>query len=120
MAVRLVDDDRDVSLDLPLDPASREALGIQIQRCASNSTRNTFGSRLVEKLVEIVDADLKPPTERQVAFAIHLAKELGISIPAEALRFRGSMTEFLTRFGEAYRDRSPFKQPERESDIDAE
>ena len=120
MAVRLVDDDRDVSLDLPLDPASREALGIQIQRSASNSTRNTFGSRLVEKLVEIVDADLKPPTERQVAFAIHLAKELGISIPAEALRFRGSMTEFLTRFEEAYRDRSPFKQPERESDIDAE
>jgi hypothetical protein len=106
MALRLVDDDLDVSLELPLDPVTREALGIQIQRCAFPSGRSTcsFESRLVEHLIELVDADLRPPTIKQMSYAIGIARSLNISVPGEALRFRGSMAEFLNRFSSLYRE----------------
>jgi hypothetical protein len=118
MTLRLVDDDRDLSLDLSLDPVSREAVGIQIQRCVSSPAYNTFGIRLVQHLLELVDPDLKPPTYKQLSYALSVARALGISVPAEALRFRGSTAQFLRQFAESYRDRSrkhpPPSEPEGE------
>jgi len=105
MALRLVDDDLDVSLDLPLDKVTREALGIQMQRCAAAQSRHTFELRLVQRIAELVDADLHPPTLRQLAYAINIAKVLDVSVPGEVLRFRGSMSEFLKRFSPLYKDR---------------
>ena len=106
MALRLVDDDLDISLDLPLDHMAREALGIQLQRCATSQHRHLFELRLVEQLAELIDSDLQPPTARQLAYAIGIAKSLDISLPGEALRFRGSMFEFLHRFAPLYRERT--------------
>ena len=68
MALRLVDDDREVSVALPLDPVSREALGIQIER-ASRAPSNSFEVRLVRRMIELVDPDLQPPTQKQTAYA---------------------------------------------------
>lgn len=118
MALRLVDDDHNVSLDLSLDPISREALGIQIQRCVSSSAINAFEARLVNHLLELVDPDLKPPTDKQLAYALSMAKNLGISVPAEALRFRGSMSEFLRRFADSYRDRNRVKPIDADNETD--
>lgn len=106
MALRLVDDDLDVSLDLPLDPITREAIGIQIQRCACSHVRQTFELRLVERLMELVDADLRPPTAKQLEYAISIAKRLGVPVPSEALRYRGSMSHFINRFVELYNERN--------------
>jgi hypothetical protein len=103
MPLRLVDDDREVSVSLPLDPVSREALGIQIER-ASRAPSNSFEVRLVRRLIELVDSDLQPPTQKQLAYALNIAKVMGIAVPAEAVRFRGSMTEFLQRFSDAYQE----------------
>ena len=105
MALRLVDDDLEVSLDLPLDKITREALGIQMQRCASDRSQHTFELRLVQRIAELVDVDLRPPTVKQLAYAINIAKVLGVSLPGEVLRFRGSMSEFLNRFSPLYKDR---------------
>ena len=104
MALRLVDDDLDVSLDLPLDQVTREALGIQLQRCADTRHRN-FELLLAERIIELVDADLRPPSAKQLAYAIAIAKSLDISVPSEALRFRGAMFEFLERFAPLYKGR---------------
>ena len=106
MALRLVDDDLDVSLDLPLDEVTREALGIQMQRCATSQTRRVFELRLVERLAELVDMDLQPPTAKQLAYAINIAKALDVSIPGEAFRFRGAMSDFLARFSPLYKERT--------------
>lgn len=103
MALRLVDDDRDISVCLPLDPVSREALGIQIER-ASRASNNGFETRLVRRLIEVMDSDLQPPTEKQLSYALNIAKVVGIPMPAEALRFRGSTKEFLERFSETYQE----------------
>ena len=102
MALKLVDDDLNLCLALPVDAASREAISIQIQRSASNRSAHSFEMRLVKRLIDLVDTDLQPPTEKQLAYALNVAKSLGVAIPAEALRFRGSMNEFLDRFKERY------------------
>lgn len=105
MTLRLVDDDLDISVPLPLDPLSREAIGIQIQRCASDRAGHSFELRLVKRLLELVDPDLQPPTEKQLAFAVNIARVLGVAAPAEAFRFRGTMSEFLRRFSDEYMKR---------------
>lgn len=48
----------------------------------------------------MADADLKPPTPAQVQYATDIARQLGIPLPPDALRFRGSMGEFIDRFAE--------------------
>jgi hypothetical protein len=105
MALWLVDDDLDVSLELPLDGVTREALGIQMQRCAAEQVRHRFELRLVERISELVDSDLQPPTAKQLAYAINIARLLDVPVPGEVFRFRGSMSEFLERYGQLYKDR---------------
>jgi hypothetical protein len=57
-------------------------------------------------LIECLDADLKPPTAAQIQYATDIAKHLGVPLPSEALRFRGAMGEFLTRFSDAFRQKT--------------
>lgn len=42
-----------------------------------------------------LDSDLRPPTERQVAFAFSLAKQQAIEVPRDALIYRSAMSRFL-------------------------
>lgn len=106
MALRLVDDDLDISLDLPLDPQTRQALGIQMQRYAYTESTFWFGLKLVEQFRELIDADLKPPTASQLSYALSIARALGISLPGEALQFRGAMCEFIGRHASLFKERS--------------
>lgn len=103
MALRLVDDDLDVSLDLPLDQTRRQALSIQMQRCAAGIPRQAFELRLAARIAELVDSDLFPPTAKQLTYAVSIAKSLDIAVPGEALRFRGAMWDFIARFEPLYK-----------------
>lgn len=95
MALRLVDDDFDVSLEIPVTSDFREALSIQLQRCATSEATAPFEWRLLLSLNESLDGDLQPPTRSQVSYATSIAKVLQISIPAEVLKYKGSMQQFL-------------------------
>ncbi|MBT2117797.1 hypothetical protein KK141_17330 [Dyella sp. LX-66] len=114
MALRLVDDDLDISLNLPLDFATREALGIQLQRCVTPQSRHVFEVRLMERIAELVDSDIKPPTAKQLIYAIAIARFLDVSVPGEALRFRGAMFDFLQRFAPLYQERIQRSRSEEE------
>lgn len=103
MALRLVDDDLDLSLDIPMSWDSREALGIQLQRCLSTGMNVPFEWRLISSLTKILDADLQPPTASQISYAISISKALAISLPGEALRYKGSMIQFLSRHAPIFR-----------------
>lgn len=105
MPLRLVDDDLDVSLDIPVGFDAREAVGIQLQRCMTSGRNVSFEWRLATGLVEILDPDLQAPTASQVEFALRIVKRLGVSLPGEALRFRGSMSLFLNRHAATFRAR---------------
>ena len=98
MGLRLVYDDLDLSLDLPSAPGMAEAIGMQIERCLVPGGASGFAWRLIGEITNMLDADLQPPSPQQMTVATLLAKALNISIPGEALRYRGCMTEFLDRY----------------------
>lgn len=105
MALRLVDDDLDLSLDIPVSWDTRAAVGIQLQRCLSASSNVPFEWRLITSLTKILDADLHPPTPSQVSYATSIAMALSISLPGEALRYKGSMNQFLRRHAPTFKER---------------
>ena len=98
MGLRLVYDDLDLSLDLPGVPAITEAIGMQIERCLVPGGASGFAWRLIGELTNMLDTDLQPPSPQQMTIATLLAKTLNVSLPGEALRYRGCMTEFLDRY----------------------
>jgi hypothetical protein len=47
-------------------------------------------------LAQCLDADLGAPTPKQIAYAMAISKELNVPISGDALRYRGSMAEFIS------------------------
>jgi len=107
MGLRLVYDDLDLSLDLPGVPAIAEAIGMQIQRCLVPGGASGFAWRLVGEITNMLDVDLQPPSPQQMTVATLIAKALNVSLPGEALRYRGCMAEFLDRYQPLLDDRYP-------------
>lgn len=107
MGLRLVYDDLDLSLDLPGVPAIAEAIGMQIERCLVTGGASGFAWRLVGEITNMLDADLQPPSPQQMTVATLIAKALNVSLPGEALRYRGCMVEFLDRYQPLLDDRYP-------------
>jgi len=105
MGLRLVDDDLDMSFDIPLAGEARLALSIQLQRCAESATKPMFEIRLCQQLQDLIDADLRPPSGRQIAYALSIARALDVALPGEALRHKGAMFDFLDRYAPLFKQR---------------
>lgn len=112
MGLRLVDDDLDISIELDLDPSARSAVSVQLQRAAGGVRRSSFEGRLAQSLQDSLDADLQPPSYKQLSYALSIAKTLGIALPSEAMIFKGSMGEFLGRYAPLFQERSRRSQSE--------
>ena len=108
MAMQLVLDG-ETGIPIPMDDCLREAWQLQYDRAYCAGKVEGFQERLAAcfalSLAECLDADLKLPTEAQLRYATSIARELGVSLPSEALRFRGSMAEFIDRFAEQLRQK---------------
>ena len=108
MPVQLILDD-DGGIPIPLDDCTQEAWMLQFERAFHAGALDGFRERLAQcfalSLIECLDPDLKPPTEPQVKYAMAIARELGISLPSEALRFRGPMAAFIDRFANAMQEK---------------
>lgn len=111
MAIRLVDDDLDLSWELSVDWETRHALRIQLQRCLCPSGVATFEERFVATLAEILDEDLIPPTASQVSYAKSICRRLQIRLPEEALMFKGSMHVFLALYAPIFQEMDSGKKP---------
>jgi hypothetical protein len=107
--VELVLDD-DSGIPLPLDESTRQAWLVQYGRAEIGGATATLHRRLAEcfalSLVACLDADLKPPTDAQLRYATDIARQLGVALPAEVIRFRGEATVFIRRYADAHRRRS--------------
>ena len=107
MSVQLVLDDEGISI--PLDDCVREAWVLQYNRASLYGVADGLRERLAAcfalSLAECLDADLKPPTEAQLKYGTVIARDLGVALPSEALRFRGAMAEFIDRFADAHKRR---------------
>lgn len=99
MALYLVDLGQDMSIELFLSESVERALALQWERIKDRTAREAFCRRMASHLESVIpdsiDWDIKEPTSAQVSFAMALSKELDVPVPPEALRFRGSMHEFL-------------------------
>ncbi|GGA40631.1 hypothetical protein [Dyella nitratireducens] len=99
--MQLVLNDED-AITIPIDDCIREAWILQYDRAYLSGRIDLFRERLAvcfaNSLAQCLDSDLQPPTSSQMAYATAVARELGIALPAEALRFRGAMADFIERF----------------------
>jgi hypothetical protein len=108
MPVQLVLDDEG-GISIPLDDCTREAWALQCDRAIHAGKLEGLQERVAMcfalSLSECLDSDLKPPTAAQLKFATDISRELGVALPSEALRYRGSMGEFINRYAEALRSK---------------
>lgn len=107
MPLRITDIDGGWELEVPIANATLEALRLQISKVQREEVFLTpvcekIGARISESVIEVLDPDLRPPTEAQVKFALDIARELGINLPGEALQYRGTMHSFLQRFADQF------------------
>ncbi len=106
MAFQLVFDET-MAIDIPVDDSALETWQIQLARAtqpdAMGALRRRLAGCLAAGLSECLDPDLRPPSEAQVSYATAIARELGVSISGEALRYRGSMADFIGRFAERFK-----------------
>ncbi|WP_449302405.1 hypothetical protein [Pseudoxanthomonas mexicana] len=107
MALYLVHPGVDLTLELYIDPAREEAVCIQWERVRDRAIRQTFVRKLEKKLehlmAECMDWDLKEPTPAQTSYAALISRKLGVSIPAEAAKYRFHMALFIDTYSEKYR-----------------
>lgn len=106
MGFRLVDDELDLSVELPFAPPTREALGIQLQRWVFADGYTYLGDRLARKFADLLDADLKPPSASQLSYALSISKALDVALPSEVLKFKGAMFDFLDRYAPVFKART--------------
>lgn len=108
MPVQLVLDEYD-RIDVPLHDSTLEAWRLQFDRAALARDTCALSERIAAcvaaGLTQCLDWDLQPPTEKQLRYANTIARELNISLSGDALRYRGSMAEFIDRFAAIFKSR---------------
>lgn len=109
MLLKLIDMDSELSVEIPIDNALQEAVMLQILRLSDQGRRLDFGARLASHMMrtvrEVLDPDLQGPTDAQLSYALAISKQVGVSLPSDALRYKGSMSDFIGRYEALYRER---------------
>lgn len=103
MALRIADDDGAWEITVPLEMAVCEALKTQMARVLTDDEHlpllcRRIAERMAISILEVLDVDLRPPTPAQVSYALAIARDLNVSLPGEALLYRGAMSDFLNRY----------------------
>lgn len=115
MCFRLVYGDFEFHLSLPFEGHIEERLlGIVSQTeppQAAERSRNDLARRIVDVVTAILEGELLPPTARQLKYALAIARELSLELPAEVIQYREAMAVFLGTYAEQYRRRKGFARP---------
>lgn len=114
MPFELVYGERELLLTLHFDGAVEERLVQLMLRDEptelSERTRGSLANRIAEGISMIVEGYALPPSEKQVKYAIAIARELSLELPADVLKFRDAMATFLTIHADHYRRRKGYSQ----------
>lgn len=110
MTLRIADGDGTFELEVPIDGPVLESLRLQVARLQTRQDRdpsviNILAMKVQIAISEVVDPDLRPPTQAQVDYAVAIARELNVNLPGEALMFRCAMGEFLDRYSSLFKTR---------------
>jgi hypothetical protein len=97
------------SVDLHVDEGLVNALDANRARAIDQDAYQAFELRLQVCISRAIggflELDFQLPSTRQIRYATDIARELGIDIPAEALRYKEACKEFIERFVEAFKSK---------------
>lgn len=109
MCFQLVYGDFELHLELPFEEHIAERLCRVIGQTEPAQTadrdRIDLARRIVDLITAMLDGDVLPPTEKQLKYAVAIARELSLELPAEVLQYRTAMTVFLGTHAQQYRRR---------------
>ncbi len=115
MCFRLTYEDSEIFLALAFEGHIEERL-LQIMgktepQVAAERGRNELARRIVDLVTALLEGDLLPPTEKQLKYAVAIAQELSLELPAEVLQYRETMKAFLGAHAEHYRRSKGYPGP---------
>lgn len=107
MCFRLVYGDFDLHIALPFEGHIEERLYQIISQTELEETAQRghleLARRIVDVVTAIMDGEVLPPTDKQIKYAVAIAQELSLELPAEVLKYREAMAVFLGSHAENYR-----------------
>ena len=108
---RLVYGDFDFSLVLPFEAHVEERLYRIISLAdGAEMEPSELARRTADTLSAAIDAQLLPPTIAQIKYAVAIAQELALELPAGALRYRESMKLFLDTHAPLFRESKAYRR----------
>lgn len=106
LLVQVIDLETGSVCDLTLSDHDDALLVLQrdrhIERGVPDDFARWLSSAISAALPDRVDYDLRAPSPAQISFATAMARSLGLALPADVLRYRGCMHEFLSANKEAF------------------
>ncbi|MBL8255920.1 MAG: hypothetical protein JNJ62_04900 [Pseudoxanthomonas mexicana] len=107
MSVWLVDELSGQVVEIPVSARLRGALQCQWDRAERLGQRDALAARLSlalnEQLERILDADLRPPTKPQIAFAKAIAARLDVPLPLAELTSMSAVSHFIDTHSARYK-----------------
>ena len=98
MPLMLLDPERGVMLELPLEAGVLESPQEQCSR-ADPVKLQRLANRVAQAVGPVVDMyldyDLRPPSQAQIQYAVAIARREGLEIPADVLKKKVAMGKFL-------------------------
>lgn len=112
MFFRLVYGDSEFCADLPLEPH----VGDQVYRLLSMEEdaveRRYFAQSVATSITALIEDVPQPPTEKQVQYAVQIARTLNLPLAPHVLQIREAMAAFLEQNAPEYRRRRALKRGE--------
>lgn len=106
MAFQLVYGDHDLVLPLALDSVVEERLiDLMSVPVSDGDERANLARRITDAISTLVECQVIPPTDKQVKYAVAIARELSLALSPEVLQYRAAMTAFLGTYAQTYRQR---------------
>lgn len=109
MSFQLVYGDHELALplqfELHVEDQLVQLLAAYASREADNSVRSELSARVVDAISAMVEHKVVPPTDKQLKYAVAIARELSLQLPPEVLQYQDAMRQFLTEHADTYRRR---------------
>lgn len=110
MSFLLIYGDHELTLPLNFDSHTEDHLVEILGRTPASeseadSVRRGLASRIVDAVTAALELKAIPPTEKQLKYAIAIARELNLQLSPGVLQSRDAMTAFLAAHAETYRRR---------------
>lgn len=110
MSFRLVYGDHELSVELPFDAHIEGRVVALLSRKVEGSVDPDreaidFVQGLVTIVTDLIERAPLPPSDKQIAYAVQIARTLNLELPADVLQFREAMAAFLEEHAKEYRRR---------------